>query len=910
MLAAIEWQSPQMLGISLLIGVLITLAVALLYPAQVKLLPRAWRYTLPALRCAALLALAASVARPVAERKLREEEQGAVVVLIDASRSMGVHDAQRSAANKVALADGLGRLPSGVRSRGEVFTAISPDIDRLPGLLSDITQAQREVSVAQLQGKENEEAQARLNDAAMAFAQFCKKLSAERTKLKKSPQMMDALARLDRIPLLNTKAGEGKVEQAERTIANLLERAAQFQNESDDALYRANDQVHAICDELGGLTRLGLVEQALVHADGGLLARLPGRAPLFGYAIGNEVTPVPLRGGHENVRRILLAADGAKSDLTGGLREVMELLRYQPVQSVILFSDGRQVGAETSIASSLMGSGVRVYSVSPAPPHKDAPVRDVAIDRVTLPQSLFVGETLKASVEVRWSGLANKQSRVTLRAGAETQRKMVRSDDKGPVSFAVQMNDAGPQEVSITVDPVEGEISTENNTAIRWVKVLSDRFDVLLVSGTASWDFRYLRNALSRTPWIKSKSVLLDGDNGGLDLAPEQILAQDVIILCDAPVRAFGPDQWEAVRKSVAQRGGSLILLAGQAHLPQEYTGDYLSEFLPYRRLARRSGSLGGAGGGAAAAAAAAAAPIWRTWPGEEPEFRAVPAPRVPMGDIPSLDDNAGISGDRWLNLPPIFRFLAIPELKDLAQPLLVERGSGAPLLTRQRLGRGKVFFFGIDETWRWRARVGERDQDRFFQQFVRLAADEPYAAANNFLSFDTDRVTIAPGDAVHVRARLVDPSSQPIDWPGLDVDILDADGEVVKTQRLSVVGPADSGRYEGTIGNLSAGEYRLRARGPEGSEIQYPLHVARSVEAEMANLSPDENLLRRLSASSGGEFHTLESFKELPKQLSALREREPRTAEVRLWSSWYLYAFVLACLGAEWALRKRFGLA
>ena len=97
MLAAIEWQSPQMLGISLLIGVLITLAVALLYPAQVKLLPRAWRYTLPALRCAALLALAASVARPVAERKLREEEQGAVVVLIDASRSMGVHDAQRSA---------------------------------------------------------------------------------------------------------------------------------------------------------------------------------------------------------------------------------------------------------------------------------------------------------------------------------------------------------------------------------------------------------------------------------------------------------------------------------------------------------------------------------------------------------------------------------------------------------------------------------------------------------------------------------------------------------------------------------------------------------------------------------------------------------------------------------------------
>jgi hypothetical protein len=905
-----------MLGISLLIGVLITLAVVLLYPAQVRLLPRAWRVTLPALRCGALLALAASVARPVAQRTLNEEEQGAVVVLIDTSSSMGVRDSQRSAASKVALADGLGRLPVGARSRGEVFATIAPDIERLPTLLNDITQAQREVSVAQLQGKENEQAQARLDQAALAFTRLAKSLSAAKTKLKKSPQMAAALARLDRIPPLNTKAGEGKVEQAERAIADVIERAAQFQTESDESLYRSNPQVRATCDELAGLTRLGLVEQALVHADGGLLARIPPRAPLFGYAIGADVTPVPLRGAHENVRRIILNPDGGKSDLTGGLREVMDLLRYQPVQSVVLFSDGRQVGAETSIASSLMGSGVRVYTVSPAPPAKDAPVRDVAIERVTTPQSLFVGEMLNVTAELRWSGLGNKQTEVTARSGAEQQRKIVRADEKGPVHFALQMTDAGPQEVTLSAAPVEGEISTENNTATRWVKVLSDRFDVLLVSGSPSWDYRYLRNALSRTQWINAQSVLLDGDHAKLGLTPDQILAQDVIILCDAPVKGLSGEQWEAVRKTVAQRGGSLIMLAGQAHLPQEYTGEYLSEFLPYRRSARRSGAAGssgggvGVGGGGSSTSGGGAGPVWRTWPGEEPEFRVVPAPRVPLGDFPSLDDNLGISSERWLALPPVFRFLALPELKDLAEPLLVERGSGAPILTRQRLGRGKVFFLGIDETWRWRNRVGERDQDRFFQQLVRSAADEPYAVTNRDLALDADRVTIAPGASVRVRARLIDPSAQPAGWQGLDVDIVGADGEVVKTQRLDVVGPPDSGRYEGTIGGLAAGDYRLRARGPDAAELQYPLHVAKSIEAEMANLSPDESLLRRLSASSGGDFRTLETFKELPGQLSALRDREPRTAEVRLWSSWYLYAFVLACLGAEWALRKRFGLA
>ena len=50
--------------------------------------------------------MAASVAQPVAQRALKVEEQGAVVVLIDTSRSMSVQDTQRTPANKVALADG------------------------------------------------------------------------------------------------------------------------------------------------------------------------------------------------------------------------------------------------------------------------------------------------------------------------------------------------------------------------------------------------------------------------------------------------------------------------------------------------------------------------------------------------------------------------------------------------------------------------------------------------------------------------------------------------------------------------------------------------------------------------------------------------------------------------------------
>jgi hypothetical protein len=37
---------------------------------------------------------------------------------------------------------------------------------------------------------------------------------------------------------------------------------------------------------------------------------------------------------------------------------------------------------------------------------------------------------------------------------------------------------------------------------------------------------------------------------------------------------------------------------------------------------------------------------------------------------------------------------------------------------------------------------------------------------------------------------------------------------------------------------------------------------------------------------------------------------REPHPIEIRLWDSTYLFVFVVGCFAAEWALRKRLGLA
>ena len=167
----------------------------------------------------------------------------------------------------------------------------------------------------------------------------------------------------------------------------------------------------------------------------------------------------------------------------------------------------------------------------------------------------------------------------------------------------------------------------------------------------------------------------------------------------------------------------------------------------------------------------------------------------------------------------------------------------------------------------------------------------------------------------MRVRAKIVDPGAETWAWTTpapsthIDLEIL-RDNAVIRTQSLPAAGESGSGRFEDRIAGLEPGRYTLRLRAPYSNGVEYPLNVAPNYEHELESLTPDPDLLQRLSKSSGGQFRSLETFDDLPKHLEESRRLTPKLAELRLWDSWYLYAVVVSALTAEWALRKRFGLA
>jgi hypothetical protein len=96
-----------------------------------------------------------------------------------------------------------------------------------------------------------------------------------------------------------------------------------------------------------------------------------------------------------------------------------------------------------------------------------------------------------------------------------------------------------------------------------------------------------------------------------------------------------------------------------------------------------------------------------------------------------------------------------------------------------------------------------------------------------------------------------------------------------------------------------------IRHAAPLSAQVQQSV-----VSAELSNLLPDASSLSRLAGSSTQKVYSLNDTANLLQSIQQYQKTHPASIEYGLWHSIRLFGFILGCLGAEWALRKRFGLA
>jgi hypothetical protein len=236
--------------------------------------------------------------------------------------------------------------------------------------------------------------------------------------------------------------------------------------------------------------------------------------------------------------------------------------------------------------------------------------------------------------------------------------------------------------------------------------------------------------------------------------------------------------------------------------------------------------------------------------------------------------------------------------------------GNISPALVAQPFGKGRVAALLIGDLWLWgmrRADPAESDLGRAWRQTVRwLVADVPGRVD---LSARPKADSSAPATDVRVQVR--DAEYRPLDNAKVALRITLPQGDT-----LALDADADGqepGSYKATYVTKQPGPYRVvaTATAPDGSAVgeREAGWAAQPAADEFARLEPDRALLETIATKTRGEVvdgDRLESF------VSSLSARDAPITEPwisPLWHQPVYFLIAIACLTAEWGLRRVNGL-
>jgi len=529
--------------------------------------------------------------------------------------------------------------------------------------------------------------------------------------------------------------------------------------------------------------------------------------------------------------------------------------------------------------------------------------RDLSVLSFSGPAMAFAREDAVLNVRMRSSGLVGETTEVQLKQGDETvdtQKLRIETDGETEVSFNYKASEAGEQELQVVVKALRGEATEANNAANMRLRVLDRRVKVLLIEQEPRWDFRYLLDTLKRDRRVEVDAVMLDGDATlgqdpdsrflkGLS-SPKELLDYVIVVIGDVDPRRLSAEHMQALDTLARQTGGGLVFHAGPEFNPSQYRGTPLEALLPV--------TLG----------QSAVDPKLRY---EEPVSLLLTAAgrRSPLL---RLDDNTAVSETLWRGFPGVRWTAQTGPAKPAAEVLLVDpsvskksNGQPQPVLARMSVGRGQVFYFGFDETWRWRSRVGERDYLKIWGQVFLKLGVERLTGASDLVQLNTVRSSYALGETVLVSGRIFDDEFQPLDAPevrgSLIIEPSDAEAAVI-TQPISLQSrPERPGDYEFEVLAGTPGRYRVR------TELDPEAEVVFSVSASNLELrEPALNLagLQQLTAEAGELFRE-EDLDQLPERIGAAL---PSVREVRKYEPAFhpvVYFLLLLLSAAEWMTRR-----
>lgn len=595
--------------------------------------------------------------------------------------------------------------------------------------------------------------------------------------------------------------------------------------------------------------------------------------------------------------------DGPSTAIGGAIAACLTLPTdvEHPLGAVILISDGAEnlEGDASSVSSAkgLAGAEVALYTVGVGSAAPMGDTRTIVGRALTAPDRASAGTKIPVSADFECLGFADEPVEVELLWEGEPVDKRTivpkKIAETARVAFEIEARPAGFRAVEVRARPKGGATSANTASLSKFVQVIDDALQVLLVESRPRSESAFISRALAGEPRVRLTRMYLarppEGDWSNPLPAVRESWREYQVVLFGEVTRSEATDRrLEALAEAVEKDGVGLGILGGLATPSARslLTGP-LADVIPMRRPDK----------------------------GDKPGSGRI-MPTV-IGTAHPVCSVEGATGASWEKTAFVPTGATLGHAKPAAQVLLTDEDK-RPVLVVQSAGQGRTAAMAIDATWRWAMQSDEGAElhRRFWRQLALWLAGKPIRV---HVSSDRPRYDLAQvrtgGRGIRVDAHVFDGAASPTASTNtVSVVLVDPDGK-----ETPVVMQPDEGRWVGRTFAGRAGSYTLQLKVVQAGKIVGEAEsrfLVEDIDRELREPLANPEFLRSLAAetvSVGGRFVELGELSGVLDALSKDVTRQVRTHrrhfDLTIEHGPLCLTLVIALLTLEWVIRKRAGL-
>ena len=526
---------------------------------------------------------------------------------------------------------------------------------------------------------------------------------------------------------------------------------------------------------------------------------------------------------------------------------------------------------------------------------------DLDLFSINAPDYGITGEFVQVNFSIKSS--LDKDVRTTIRLkdtnGKEKTKSITIPANKTlNDSIIWKLEKEGSTKLSLAIPFVNGERIRKNNKAEFIIGAKKESIKALVIETRPRWEYRFIRNALSRDPGVDVDCLLLHpelGKGDGPDYIQsfpdklEDLQKYDVVFLGDVGIGdgQLTKEQANLLAGLVKEQASGIVFIPGpmgnQASLKDTDLEDLIPVIIDEKNPKGHYDST--------------PSPLNLTSKGK--------------GSLLTLlgqneDENQRI----WKQLPGFYWYAAVEKKKSGATILATHANrrnayGAVPMLVTMQAGSGKTLYLAHDSAWRWRRGVEDLYHFRFWKNVARWMSYQRNMAAGERIRIYRTPDRPKPGDVVSLSANAFDANGVPLREGNVYVDVTDPKGNYKRY--ILKRGEGNWGSFSGRFSVDTPGEWKIKAGildDPSAKPISTSV-IALGDSIEKIGKPINADLLKELSRITKGKYIQPSELNNIASIINALPEKKPLENRTSLWSNRWLLFSMIALMALFWFGRK-----